>query len=205
MKIEDVFDIVQSLEPAEIKITGNRKRIVRDGGRRLMYTGTNGTKVYIVRTDYICPGDFRVVLKPKDKGEFAPTHVRLFFDLYLKKISNWEHAKILFFAFEEVNRGSDIEISIEKVKNLNFPMELDPSDVTLYYGFLLLAEQEWNYGPRGCRKSNMNPAREFLMQYIRWLALSDYGEIDQVVTSAVRNRPPRSGFEKPLDKLLRED
>ncbi|KPU62372.1 hypothetical protein EP1X_09170 [Thermococcus sp. EP1] len=205
MKIEDVFDIVQSLEAAEVKITAKGiRKVIREGGRRLMYTGSNGTEVYIIRTDKICPGDFKVVLKPKDKKEFAPTHIRLFFDLYLKKISDWENAKKLFFAFEKVNRGVDIEEALKEIKNLKFPMELDPSDVTLFYGFLLLAEQEWNYGKQGCRESRMNPAREFLMRFIRWLALSDYGDIDKVVTMAVRNKPPKSGFEKPLEELLRE-
>ncbi|MDN5320125.1 MAG: hypothetical protein PWP49_545 [Thermococcaceae archaeon] len=203
MKIEDVFDIVQSLEPAEVKTTAKGiRKVTKEGGRLLIYTGSDETKVYIIRTDKICPGDFRVVLKPKDKKEFAPTHVRLFFDLYLKKISNWENAAKLFLAFEKVNRGVDIEEALEDIKNLKFPMELDPPDITLFYGFLLLAEQEWNYGNQGCKESKMNPAREFLMQFIRWLALSDYGDIDKIVSTAVRNRPPKSGFEKPLDEYL---
>jgi len=202
MKIGDVFRIVSELEPAVVTVSdkGNR-RVKAEGGRKVLYVGSNGTEVIVVRTDRICEGDFKVVLKPPGRREFAPTHVRLFFDLYLKKISDEQKARKVFLAFERVNKGEDVEKVIAELKGLTFSMELDPVDVTLFYGFLLMAEQDWNYGPQGCRSSNLNPPREFLMRFIRWLAQCDYGDIDRIITTAVRNRPASNRYSTPLDKL----
>lgn len=93
MKVSEIAKIVQNLKPAEIKETEKRRIVLREGGRKLLYTGSNGTEIIIVRTDKLCPGDFKVVLKPQEGKEFAPTHVRLFFDLYLKRISDEKLAK----------------------------------------------------------------------------------------------------------------
>ena len=204
LNIDEVHRIVQGLEPAEIKETKARRTVLKEGGQKLLYTGSNATEVYIVRTDKLCPGDFKVVLKPKNGKEFAPTHVRLFFDLYLKRISNEELAKRVFIAFERVNDGEDISgvIADLNLKELRFPMELDPADVTLFYGSLLMAEQDWNYGPNGCRKSKLDPPREFLMRFIRWIAQCDYGDIDRVITTAVRNRPAPQKYKKSLFEVL---
>jgi hypothetical protein len=144
-------------------------------------------------------------LKPQEGKEFAPTHVRLFFDLYLKRISDEKLAKKVFLAFEKVNVGEDIGEVIKEFdfRKLRFPMELDPADVTLFYGSLLMAEQDWNYGPNGCRESKLEPPREFLMRFIRWIAQCDYGDIDRVITTAVRNRPAPKKYRKPLFEILR--
>ena len=75
VKVDDVFEIVQNLKPAEIKKTKKTRKIIKEGGRILLYSGSNGTKVYIVRMDKICLGDFKVVLQPEVRKEIAPTHV----------------------------------------------------------------------------------------------------------------------------------
>ncbi|WP_175059069.1 hypothetical protein [Thermococcus sp. 2319x1] len=68
MKIDDVFEIVSGLKPAVVKKTANGRCIIKEeGGRKLLYEGSNGTEVIIVRTDCICDGDFRVVLKSRGK------------------------------------------------------------------------------------------------------------------------------------------
>lgn len=203
VKVDDVFEIVQNLKPAEIKETQKTRRVIKEGGRALLYSGSNGTKVYVVRTDKICPGDFKVVLHPMGRKEFAPTHVRLFFDLYLKRISDEENAKTVFLAFERINHGEDINRVLDDVRNITFSMELDPSDVTVFYGSLLMAEQDWNYGSRGCKKSKLDPPREFLMKFIRWIAQSEYGDIDKIIMTAVRNRPAPKKYSISLFELWR--
>ncbi|WP_175059070.1 hypothetical protein [Thermococcus sp. 2319x1] len=119
----------------------------------------------------------------------------------MKKISDEQKARKVFLAFERVNKGEDVEKVIEELKRLTFPMELDPADVTLFYGFLLLAEQDWNYGPQGCKTSNVNPPREFLMRFIRWLAQCDYGDIDRIVRRAVGKESASKKYSIPLDEL----
>ena len=95
----------------------------------------------------------------------------------------------MFLAFERINHGEDIEEVLNDVRNITFSMELDPPDVTVFYGSLLMAEQDWNYGSRGCKESRLDPPREFLMRFIRWITQSEYGNIDKIITTAVRNRP----------------
>ncbi len=204
MELGDIFKIVEKLEPAEIKETQKTRKVAKEGGRTVLYHGSNGTEVIIVRTDKLCPGDFKVVLKPKNQKEFAPTHVRLFFDLYLKRISNEELAKKVFLAFERINNGEDISKVVSSLSGLAFEMELDPADVTVFYGSLLMAEQDWNYGPRGCRESKLDPPREFLMRFIRWLAQCEYGDIDRIITTAVRNRPAPAKYGKSMFEIWKD-
>ncbi|WP_054839463.1 hypothetical protein [Thermococcus sp. JCM 11816] len=201
MRLDDIPTIVAGLKPAEIKETQKRRKVTKEGGKTVLYKGSNGTEVIIVRTDKLCVGDFKVVLKPKNQKEFAPTHVRLFFDLYLKRISNEELARKVFLAFERINNGEDINKVASSLSNLKFNMELDPADVTVFYGSLLMSEQDWNYGTQGCRESKLDPPREFLMRFIRWLAQCDYGDIDRIITTAVRNRPAPAKYGKSLFEI----
>ena len=48
------------------------------------------TIVSATRTDRICPRDFAVGLKIPGRDEFYPTRIRLLFDLYLKRLSNFQ-------------------------------------------------------------------------------------------------------------------
>ncbi len=165
--------------------------------RRVMYTGANGTMVSATRTDKICPNDFAVGLEIPGKPEFYPTHVRLLFDLYLKRLSNENDAQHLFCAIERVYDGDDPENLVPNILKLNFPMKLDDPDINLYYTQLLMIEQEFNYGPTGCKTSKVSPPREFLMRFIRWVA-SGEDEIDRIVFVAVRNYPPPKRYAKRL-------
>lgn len=156
---------------------------------KVLYTGADGTSVFAKRTNKICPHDFAVGLRHVGLPEFYPTHVRLLFDLYLKRLSNKENGTKLFDAIEKIYQGDDPESHSMGVLKLNFPMKLDNADIDLYYTQLLMIEQEFNYGPNGCKHGNVNPPREYLMRFIRWIEWGD-AEIDRIVMCAVRNYPP---------------
>ena len=163
---------------------------LQSGEHLVVYVSKDGTEVTATRTDKICPHDFGVGLKIPTRAEFRPTHVRLLFDLYLKRISNGEDAKKMFGALDLVYEGRDPSLLSYKVQQLCFPMQLDEADTTLYYAQLLMIEQEFNYGSQGCKQGKVQPPREFLMRFIRWVA-SDESQIDDVISTAVRNRPAR--------------
>jgi hypothetical protein len=76
-------------------------------------------------------------------------------------------------------------------------MKLDGSDVNLFYTQLLMIEQEFNYGPGGCKEGKVDPPREFLMRFIRWVASGDE-EIDKIITNAVRDWPPPVEYAKRI-------
>ena len=178
MKIEEVYSELRTLEKGE---------------HRVVYQGKRGTKITATRTDKICPHDFVVGLIIPSREEFFPTHVRLLFDLYLKRLSNKEGAEDLFIILERVFDGEDPEKLFSNVLNLKFPMQLDDPDVNLYYSQLLMTEQDFNYGPDGCKRSNFDLPRGFLMGFIRWVASGD-NEIDKIITAAVRNYPPPAKY-----------
>lgn len=174
MNMNDTSEVLRNLATEETKI---------------LYTGVDGTSVFAKRTNKICPHDFAVGLRPVGAMEFYPTHVRLLFDLYLKRLSNKEDGAKLFDAIEKIYQGNDPGLYSRDVLKLNFPMKLDKADINLFYTQLLMIEQEFNYGPNGCKHGNVDPPREFLMRFIRWIEWGD-AEIDTIVTHAVRNWPP---------------
>lgn len=181
--MSETYALLRKLEPEE---------------RRVIYKGKNGTSVLTIRTDKICPHDFAVALEILGREEFRPTHVRLLFDLYLKRLSNERDAHELFRALEKVYDGEDPEKLALRVLKLRFPMQLDDPDVNLYYTQLLMIEQEFNYGKEGCKKGNVDPPREFLMRFIRWVA-SGEAELDRIITVAVRNFPPPKRYANKID------
>jgi len=170
-------------------------RNLKTGQRVEMYKGIGGTIISVTRTDKICPHDFAVGLKIPGRNEFYPTHIRLLFDLYIKRISNERDSYQLFSMLEKVYDGDDPVSLAPELLKLNFPMKLDDPDVNLYYAQLLMIEQDFNYGPSGCKRSTVNPPREFLMRFIRWVASGD-DEIDIIIFCAVRNKPPPSKYSK---------
>lgn len=183
MRMSDAYKLLRALKPDE---------------KRVIYVGKNGTKVSTIRTDKICPHDFAVALEIPGREEFRPTHVRLLFDLYLKRLSNQHDSKKLFCALETVYDGEDPEILTNEVLKLNFPMQLDGPDVNLYYTQLLMIEQEFNYGPDGCKEGKVDPPREFLMRFIRWVD-SGEAELDRIIAVAVRNFPPPKRYAKRIE------
>jgi len=170
------------------------------GERREIYRGRNGTIIFVIRTDKFCLHDFAVGLKIPGKKEFRPTHIRLLFDLYLKRTSDEEDAKKLFLLLEKVFNGEDPERLAPEALQLTFPMQLDDPDVNLYYAQLLMIEQDFNYGPKGRKKSNFDPPRTFLMGFIRWVASGEI-DIDKIIFRAIKNKPPPHKYVRPKFSL----
>ena len=166
---------------------------LRPGERRIIYTSPKGVQVTVTQTGKFSPHDFAVGLVIPDRPEFYPTHVRLLFDYYLKRLSEPRQAQKLFKAVEIVYDGNDPEELIRDIDALTFPMQLDEVVVNLAYTQLLMIEQDFNFGPDGTKKSKYDPPRGFLMSFIRWVA-SGEDEIDKVITAAVRNYPPPVRF-----------
>jgi len=98
---------------------------------------------------------------------------------------------------ERVYDGEDPENFVDELSKFKFPMQLDNPDVTIYYAQLLMVEQEFNYGPRGCKRGKVQPPREFLMRFIRWVASGDT-EIDPIIKVAVSNRPASTKYAKRI-------
>lgn len=170
---------------------------LQPGERRIVYTSPRGVQVTATQTGKFSPHDYAVGLVIPGRSEFYPTHVRLLFDYYLKRLSDQQQAQKLFNAVEKVYDGGDPEELAKDIAALIFPMQLDESVVNLVYTQLLMIEQDFNFGPEGERKSKYDPPRGFLMGFIRWVA-SGADEIDKVITAAVRNYPPPVRFKDPL-------
>ncbi|MCD6452841.1 MAG: hypothetical protein J7K77_00885 [Dehalococcoidales bacterium] len=171
-------------------------RSLKPSERRVIYTSPNGVQITVTQTGKFSPHDFAVGLIIPNKTEFYPTHVRLLFDYYLKKVSEPQQAQKLFEAAESVYRGDNPEKLAPDVNTLTFPMQLDEAIVNLVYTQLLMIEQDFNFGPEGNKKSKYEPPRGFLMSFIRWIA-SGKNEIDKIITAAVRNYPPPVCFKDP--------
>ncbi|MFH0768486.1 MAG: hypothetical protein V1932_02820 [Chloroflexota bacterium] len=163
------------------------------GEQRIIYTSPKGVQVTTTQTGRFSPRDFAVGLVIPGRPEFHPTHVRLLFDYYLKRLSEPQKAQILFEVVERVYKGNAPEELAQDVTSLTFPMQLDEAVVNLVYTQLLMIEQDFNFGPEGTKKSKYDPPRGFLMSFIRWVA-SGEDEIDKIITNAVRNWPPPIRF-----------
>lgn len=181
----------------DIETAYKKLRTLENSQRLEAYKGKRGTIITATRTDKICTHDFKVGLLIPGRSEFYPTHVRLLFDLYIKRYSNIDDAKKLFCALEKMYDGADPEKLAGDVLSLKFLMQLDDPDVNLYYSQLLMVEQDFNYGEEGCKKSGVSPPREFLMRFIRWVASGD-DEIDKIITNAVRNFPPKVQYKTKI-------
>lgn len=177
MDIHEVVPVLMSLRPQEA---------------RVIYTVSPGTEVIATRTDKLSEHDFSVGLRIPGIPEFRPTHVRLLIDLHLKCLSDREKALALFEAMEATYQGEDPLPLAKQFAEVKFSMQLDGADVNLLYAQLLMVEQDFNYGP-GKKHTNFDPARGFLMAFIRWIR-SQEDQIDRVITAAVRNFPPPRRF-----------
>jgi len=171
------------------------------GERKVMYTSPKGVQVTATQTGRFSPKDFAVGLVIPGRNEFYPTHVRLLFDYYLKRISNIDQIGILFEGVEWVYKGNDPEAMANKVGAIVFPMQLDEAIVNLVYTQLLMIEQDFNFGPEGTKESKYDPPRGFLMSFVRWVA-SGEDEIDKIITNAVRNWPPPVRFKDSPTRQL---
>ena len=176
---------------------------LQPGERRIIYTSPKGVQVTVTQTGKFSPHDFAVGLIIPNRPEFFPTHVRLLFDYYLKRLSEPQQAQKLFKAIEGIYEGNAPEEFAQDVGYLTFPMQLDEAIVNLVYTQMLMIEQDFNFGSEGTKKSKYDPPRGFLMSFIRWVA-SGEDEIDRIITAAVRNYPPPTRFkDSPTQKLLK--
>lgn len=169
-----------------------------EGEHKAIYVAADGAKVTVKHTAKITPKDFAVGLIVGDESEFNPTHIRLLFDLYIKRASNPEGAHKLFLAFEKLNTGDDPSVLADDVADLKFPMQLDNADVNLYYTQLLFAEQDINYTAEFNKQSKMDPPHGYLMRFIRWVASGD-SQIDRIIFAAAGRRyPAPEKYDNPI-------
>jgi hypothetical protein len=181
MKMAPLAEILWNLRPQE---------------RKVAYASPHRVEVSATRSDRICPHDFAVGLMIPGREIFYPTHVRLFVDLYIKNMSDPKSAHQLFCALEDVYRGQDPDGWRGRLEHFVFPMQIDEAAVNVYYTQLLMIEQDFNYGPRGCKASNYDPPRGYFMGFIRWIASSV--EIDKVIFN-LRFGAPKKVASVPLD------
>ncbi len=179
MDIEQRRELLASLPPDDKKV---------------IYTSYDGTEISVTRTDELTIKDFSVFLKKPDEEEFSPTFVRLLIDLHIKKISNSDETDSLSNIFENICKGEDCIALIDSLDSKTFPMQLDSLDINMVLAQLLMIKQEFNYGPEK-RETAYDPARGYLMAYIRWV-LSEKNEIDKIVTAAVKEYMPPESFDK---------
>jgi hypothetical protein len=161
--------------------------------KKLIFTSGDGTEVSVTRTDEFTVKDFSVFLKKKGEAEFNATFIRLLIDLHIKKISKPDEADALSKGFESIYNGEDCNALIENIDGKTFPMQLDRLDINMVCTQLLMIKQEFNYGP-GKHETAYDPARGYLMAYIRWV-LSKKNEIDKIVEAAVKEYIPPEKFD----------
>lgn len=171
-----------------ISLTESLKKL-KLSEHRVIYTGAHETEVIVKHTAKLSPKDFAVGLIIPGQEEFYPTHVRLLIDLFIKRESNAEGAYKLGLLFEKVFSGEDPEALAKDALKDSFRMQFDDPDINLYYAQLLMIEQDINYGPGMERQSKMNPPREYLMRFIRWV-LSGDSTIDRIIFAAAGRRFP---------------
>ena len=178
MNIEQRRELLAALPPEEKKV---------------IYTSADGTEVSVTRTDELTVNDFSILLKKHNEAEFEATLIRLLIDLHIKKISKPDEIDLLSKEFESIYDGEDCSILIESINERTFPMQLEKLDVNMVCAQLLMIKQEFNYGPEK-RETAYDPARGYLMAYIRWV-LSNKNEIDKIVTAAVKEYIPPEKFD----------
>lgn len=182
----DIISLTESLE------------LLKPGEHRIIYSGKNGTKVTVKHTAKLSPKDFAVGLIIPREEEFYPTHIRLLIDLFIKRESDKNKAHKLGLLFEKMFIGEDPEKLANEALRLSFRMQFDDPDINLYYAQLLMIEQDINYGPGMEKQSKMNPPREYLMRFIRWV-LSGDNQIDRIIFAAAGRRyPAPKKYGKPL-------
>jgi hypothetical protein len=173
-------------------------RKLAKGEHKVIYISKKGVKVTATQTGKFSEHDYAVGLIIQNQNEFYPTHIRLLIDLYIKRESNLEGSKRLFKSLEEVYNGKGPENHVEDLRKINFPMQLDEAEVNLYLAQLLMIEQDFNFGPGAPRTSKMNPPREYLMRFIRWVAAGDT-QIDRIIFAAAGRRyPAPNKYAKPI-------
>ncbi|MCJ7777433.1 MAG: hypothetical protein MUP16_03875, partial [Sedimentisphaerales bacterium] len=88
---------------------------------------------------------------------------------------------------------------VDELRLIDFPMHLDEAEVNLYMAQLSMIEQDFNFGPGAPKKSKLDPPREYLMRFIRWIAARDT-QIDRIIFAAAgRKYPAPNKYSTPID------
>jgi len=183
----------------EMSQLSNELRALGEGEHKSVYKSRNNVRVTATQTGKFSEHDYAVGLIISDQAEFYPTHIRLLIDLYIKRESNLEGSKKLFKALEKVCNGKDPTLYVDELAAINFPMHLDEAEVNLYVAQLLMIEQDFNFGPGAPKKSKLDPPREYLMRFIRWVAAGDT-QIDRIIFAAAgRKYPAPEKYSPPIN------
>ena len=171
---------------------------LKEKEHREVYESRQKVKVTVTHTGKFSKHDYAVGLIIPGHLEFYPTHIRLLIDLFIKRESNKNAFGTLYKALEDVYQGADPVGCSDAIATQQFPMHLDEAEVNLYVAQLLMIEQDLNFGPDGERKSKMNPPREYLMRFLRWVSAGDT-QIDRIVFAAAgRKYPAPNKYAKPI-------
>lgn len=165
------------------------------GGRKEFYS-EDEDKIIIYRPEklgrslknknYDIKKNFQIILKKPKEKEFLPNHLRILIE-FNHKIKGGKNADEFFKMAEEIYKGEDPLKFKTKLKELDFPEELDSSLITLCLVQLFMAEQDINY-----THGKVLPPRAFLMGYLRFIKTQEQN-IDKVLWSSTRH-PPRVEF-----------
>jgi hypothetical protein len=173
-------------------------RNLKDKKKAVVYTSKKGVQVTVTHTGKHSNDDYAVGLVIPGREEFRPTHIRLLIDYYIKRESNEPGAKQLHTCLERVYHGEDPVNFSDGLSRIEFPMHLDEPETNLYLSQLLFIEQDFNFGPGAPKKSKMDPPREYLMRFFRWVASGD-SQIDRVLFAASgRKYPAPEEYSRPL-------
>ncbi len=182
----------------KMSVLSEKLRKLKKEEHLIIYTSLNGVKVTVTQTGKYSKNDFAVGLILNNKKEFYPSHIRLMIDLFIKRESNIEESKKLFLALEEIYNGKDPINFNDELRKTNFQMKLDEAEVNLYLAQLLMIEQDFNFGPGAPKKSKLDPPREYLMRFIRWIAVGDT-QIDRIIFAAAgRKYPAPKKYSTPI-------
>ena len=182
----------------EMSQLSNELRNLSKGEYRIIYKSQKNVEVTVTQTGKHSERDYAVGLNLPGQEEFRPTHIRLLIDLYIKRESNGKDFKTFFKSLEDVYAGQDPKSFVEELRTLTFPMQLDEPEINLYIAQLLMIEQDFNFGPDAPKKSKMDPPREYLMRFFRWIAAADT-QIDRIIFAAAGRRyPAPEKYGKPI-------
>lgn len=172
--------------------------VLKEGEHKCIYESKNKVKVTVTQTGKFSKHDYAVGLIISNQPEFYPSHIRLLIDLYVKSESNFDGFKKLHNALEDVFEGSDPVDFVSNLHDIDFPMQLDEAEVNLYIAQLLMIEQDFNFGPDAPKKSKLDPPREYLMRFLRWITSKD-SQIDRIIFAAAgRKYPAPKKYSTPI-------
>ena len=182
----------------EMSQLASELRTLNEGEHKSVYESKKKVKVTVTQTGKFSENDYAVGLIIPGQSEFYPTHIRLLIDLYIKSESNFDGFKKLHNALEDIFEGTDPVTFVGKLHNIDFPMHLDEAEVNLYIAQLLMIEQDFNFGPGAPKKSKLDPPREYLMRFLRWIASKD-SQIDRIIFAAAgRKYPAPEKYSTPI-------